>query len=147
MKKEPNYNLFLDDIRNPVDVFSYKNNAIYVDQEWVVVRNYVEFVDEITQRYMKGSLPQLVSFDHDLAKDHYEDMINPSYNDFGERTGYHCARWLIDFCIDTDSPLPNWLIHSMNPAGSANIKSLLQSFKCEYCGGEGYHKLSCPTNK
>jgi hypothetical protein len=146
MAKERTYNLFLDDIREPGEAFLYTQNSKYVDLEWVVVRNYPEFVNEISQRYINGELPELISFDHDLAKDHYEEMINPSYNDFGERTGYHCAKWLVDFCIDTDTALPNYLIHSMNPAGSANILSLLKSFECDYCGGRGYHKMSCSRN-
>lgn len=146
MERKRTYNLFLDDIRDPGDAFSYTQNSKYVDLDWVVVRNYPEFVDEISQRYIKGELPELISFDHDLAKDHYENMMNPDYNEFGERTGYHCAKWLVDFCIDTDTRLPEYLIHSMNPAGGANILSLLESFECDYCGGQGYHKMSCQRN-
>jgi hypothetical protein len=146
MTKERTYNLFLDDMREPGDAFLYRHDPKYVDLEWVVVRNYPEFVDEISQRYLKGELPKLISFDHDLAKDHYENMMNPDYNDFGERTGYHCAKWLIDFCIDTDTALPDFMVHSMNPVGGANIKSLLESYECDYCGGKGYHKMSCRRN-
>jgi hypothetical protein len=146
MTKERTYNLFLDDMREPSDAFSYTQDPAYVDKEWVVVRNYVEFVQEISERYLKNELPELISFDHDLADEHYQDMSNPDYNQFGERTGFHCARWLIDFCIDTDTMLPKYLIHSMNPVGKINIKSLLDSYECDYCGGKGYHKMSCKRN-
>ena len=146
MERKRTYNLFLDDIRDPSDPFTYTQNHKYVDLSWVVVRNYPEFVDEISQRYIKGELPELISFDHDLAGDPYQEMMTPSYNEFGERTGYHCAKWLIDFCIDTDTKLPEYLVHSMNPAGKENILSLLKSFECDYCGGQGYHKMSCQRN-
>jgi hypothetical protein len=48
---------------------------------------------------------------------------------FIEKTGYHCAKWLIYYCIDNHKELPQViLIHSMNPAGSINIKSLFDTY-------------------
>jgi hypothetical protein len=42
---------------------------------------------------------------------------------------YDCAKWLINYCIDNKKELPaEILIHSMNPVGSANIKSLFDSY-------------------
>jgi hypothetical protein len=144
---ERTYNLFLDDVRQPGEAFLYKHDSRYVDLEWVVVKSYPEFVDEISERYLKGELPELISFDHDLGHEEESiDMTTPDYNDFGERNGYHCAKWLIDFCIDKDTFLPKYLIHSMNPVGNKNILSLLKSFECDYCGGQGYHKMSCSRN-
>ena len=82
------YNLFLDDIRDPKNMIPgmevlykdgmliHRNNPdnFYYKHDWVVVRSYNEFVDYIT----KNGLPKLVSFDHDLAPEHYAYM--------GERT-------------------------------------------------------------
>lgn len=46
-----------------------------------------------------------------------------------EKTGYHCAKWLIDYCLDNNEELPKRVIvHSMNPYGSRNIKSLFDTY-------------------
>jgi len=48
---------------------------------------------------------------------------------FKEKTGYHCAKWLIDYCMDNEKELPKKIIvHSMNPYGSKNIKSLFDTY-------------------
>ena len=143
----PCYNLFLDDFRIPKDAFDYTKDHRYTERNWIIVHNYQEFVDTIVEKYMEGQLPELISFDHDLADEDPKDMTTPDYNDFGERTGYHCAKWLVDFCMDTDLKLPEYMVHSMNPVGKENILYLLQSFECDYCGGQGYHKMSCYLNK
>ena len=46
-----------------------------------------------------------------------------------EKTGLDCAKWLTEHCMDTKQKLPDFEIHSMNPAGGENIKSLLLNFK------------------
>ena len=129
----PFYHLFLDDDRLAKDAFEYTQNPLYADRKWHTVKTYEEFVDYVANMYAEDKLPLIISFDHDL----------------GDNTlsGYDCAKWLINFCIDTDSPLPICMVHSMNPVGKANIISLLKSFKCEYCEGEGYHKMSCVKSK
>lgn len=120
------YNLFLDDFRLPKDCFMYTGNKVYnLIDDWIIVRNYDEFINMIK---IKG-IPDLVSFDHDLSENHYEEQYNINYDDFEEKTGYHCAKWLIKYCIDNNNKLPqDILIHSMNPAGSKNIESLFQSY-------------------
>jgi hypothetical protein len=116
------YNLFLDDYRKPEDAFDYTNNQLYLIG-WVVVRNYEEFVKTILER----GVPEAISFDHDLADAHYESQQH--YDEYKEKTGYHCAKWFIDYCIDNEKELPaEILIHSMNPAGSLNIKSLFDTY-------------------
>ena len=117
------YNLFLDDFRDPQDSAFYKGLAIYNLVDWVIVRNYDEFVKYITEH----GIPDTISFDHDLASDHYDQQL--PYDQYTEKTGYHCAKWLIDYCIDNKKELPaTILIHSMNPAGSANIRSLFDTY-------------------
>jgi len=90
--------LFLDDIRNPENVTWIKLPSGH----WEIVRNYTEFCDHIT----KNGMPTFISFDHDLADEHYrQSMYNPDkhysnyYTDgtFKEKTGFHCAQWLIDY--------------------------------------------------
>jgi hypothetical protein len=110
------YKLFLDDFRKPADCYEYFKLPIYLDIDWVLVCNYCEFVNII----QNNGIPEIISFDHDI---YYEDY------DFPEKTGYDCAKWLIYYCIDNKLELPKEvLIHSMNAAGSANIKSLFESY-------------------
>jgi hypothetical protein len=128
MKK---YNLFLDDFRVPKDAFNYTHDTDFLKLEWVIVRSYKEFVEEITERYnFDGSFPGMIAFDHDLDDVHYEHTSgNIPYEDMKEKTGYHCASWLVDFCMDRSLQLPEYKVHSMNPAGKDNIQGLLSNFK------------------
>lgn len=109
------YMLFLDDERMPGDVtWVSLPSAVYR-----IVRSYDEFVDYIT----KNGVPSFVTFDHDLADQHY----NGNYND--ERTGYDCAKFLVDFCADNGVKFPDYQIHSMNPIGRTNIDSYIRNAK------------------
>ena len=119
------YFLFLDDIRQPEDAFTYTNNNLYVNKKWLVVRSYDEFIKFIQE----NGVPHTVSFDHDLADEHYTQEQVISYNSYKEKTGFDCATWLINYCMDNKLQLPTGiLIHSMNPVGSENIKSLFRTF-------------------
>jgi len=126
-----NYNLFLDDIRVPRNVYSYIHNPIYAMDEWIIVRNYDDFVKYIE----KNGMPEKISFDHDLSAEHYDPDLYGSetydevYDQFEEKTGYDCAKWLINYCIENKLDLPNEiLIHSMNITGGLNIKSLFDTY-------------------
>ena len=119
-----NYKLFLDDFRDPRDAFFYKGFPIYND-EWIVVRNYNEFVKTVEEL----GIPEAISFDHDLADVHYNKSSFDYNDETQEKTGYHCAKWLIYYCIDNKKELPAIiLVHSMNTAGSQNIWSLFNSY-------------------
>jgi hypothetical protein len=131
MEKNTKYCLFLDDVRMPKDVYEYTNNPIYLLDNWIIVRNYYAFIT-LTQNM---GIAAGYSFDHDLADEHYDKQIvkgqtyEQIYEMFNEKTGYHCAEWLIYYCIDNKKELPaTILIHSMNPAGSLNIKSLFDTY-------------------
>ncbi len=116
------YNLFLDDFRNPEVCFDYTYNQVYL-LGWTVVKNYDEFVKTVIEKGM----PQMLSLDHDLCDIHYAKQ--PPYDEDTEKTGYDCAKWLINYCMDNQLELPETiLIHSMNPVGSLNIKSLFDSY-------------------
>jgi len=106
------------------------DSVMYSREKWIVVRNYEEFVNYITN----NGLPYLISFDHDLADEHYDpSMYSGNYDDvaknFKEKTGMDCAKWLVDYCIDRSEKLPKYVIHSMNPVGAQNILSYLNNFK------------------
>lgn len=106
------YNLFLDDIRNP-------NKFLKDIRTWVVARSYNEFVKII----LKEGLPKFISFDHDLP------FQQPDVDYYKERTGYDCAKWLIEYCNANGLDIPKYQVHSMNVEGTKNIKSVLESYK------------------
>jgi hypothetical protein len=105
-------------------------SIIYGDPEWIVVKNYDQFVQAV--EYAGNNL-EIVSFDHDLADEHYDpnmhgsETYNQLYDTFEHKTGYDCAKWIIEYYQNKGWGLPQILIHSMNPAGTANIKSLFKN--------------------
>lgn len=124
------YKLFLDDKRNPVHCVTYMQarigikNPIYLQNDWLIARNYTSFVNTIESM----GLPEFISFDHDLADEHYKDLIDSgevNYNSYTEKTGYDCAKWLVGYCIDHKLSLPEIAVHSMNPVGTNNIINYL----------------------
>lgn len=108
--------LFLDDERMPIKVtwpvVEFNGGMVELPTTcWTVVRNYDEFVKHIQE----NGVPDWVTFDHDLAT---------------EKTGYHCARYLIEYCIDNKFPLPERIFfHTMNPIGRDKMHSLFISAK------------------
>lgn len=114
--------LFLDDIRYPIEVYYYTKQDMFLRKDWHIVRNYEQFVIRI----LENGLPDMISFDHDLADEHY---LQPDSQEFVERTGYDCAKWLVEYCMDNGADLPEFYCHSMNPVGKENIESLLKNFK------------------
>ena len=114
--------LFLDDIRNPEDVYRYTHQSVYLDENWAVVRTYEEFCEWITLNGMPG----FISFDHDLADENYLQGSTDT-----EKTGYDCAVWLVDYCLDHQLNCPPFYSHSMNPVGKAKIDGLVNQFNKE----------------
>ena len=123
------YNLFLDDFRTPSMAAAYvlpvEDRLQYRTEVWDVVKSYEEFGAHI----MKYGLPAKVSFDHDLADEHYNPDTWVEGYEYKEKTGYECAKWLIDYCIVEEVKLPLFYSHSMNPIGKERILSLLKNYK------------------
>lgn len=137
------YHLFLDDERLPGDVTWVRLPNV----PWQLVRNYDEFVETV----LEHGLPEFVTFDHDLADAHYAAMLeenessgpfkfwmpgdeeNPGMNlsfDYGtEKTGYDCAKWLVEHCMDNGLKYPAYEVHSMNPVGAERIRSYIENAK------------------
>lgn len=115
------YRLFLDDTRNPSDCYSYTKNKIYFE-DWSVVRNYNEFINCVEV----FGVPSIISFDNDLS-----DVKNDPKHI--ERTGYDCAKWLCEYCLDNKLIFPFYLIHSGNPVGKENIDIYIKNYQkhCE----------------
>lgn len=136
--------LFIDDYRMPIDCTTYMY-ARGVDceiyrQQWHVVRSHGQFVKFIED----NGMPDVISFDHDLAdvEELREDLPFEEWFDLSgnrEYTGMDCAKWLVERCMDTGERLPAYLVHSVNPAGRANIEGLLSGF-------ERYIKHETPEN-
>lgn len=122
------YNLFLDD--DPARI-PHKLSWIELPLvEWVIVRNYDDFVSTI----QREGIPERISFDHDLgdmAYKEYHRAINSdktvNYENIGEKTGFHAAKWLAELCIEKNIPIPQYYVHTLNPMGAMNIFSMLES--------------------
>ena len=131
------YNLFLDDIYNPLDILditlSDKDKDRYRKYKWIIAKSYDEFVEIVT----KKGIPSMVSFDHDLADEHWDlmcleenflkigDVVITDYDVFEVKTGYHAVEWLLEFCAKHNKYPQVILIHSQNPIGKKNIEGLL----------------------
>lgn len=114
--------LFLDDVRFPKDCLTIVNGnsidtQIYLNEIWAIVRSYNEFVAWIETH----GLPDFISFDHDLGL--------PEIPDMDEQNGMTCAKWLVDYCMDNDLSIPEYVVHSQNPVGKRNIELLLEFYK------------------
>lgn len=119
--------LYLDDVRTPT-------TTIQGFEPWHVVRSYEEFVNWITE----NGVPDLISFDHDLADEHMNDYYkqvlqqgyqHPDYENYREKTGLDCARWLAEHIQANNLQLKSVSVHSHNPVGATNIQSFVNGFK------------------
>ena len=117
--------LFLDDIRDPIHAYGYTNFGHFLTKEWDIVRNYDQFVDYIH----KNGLPIFIAFDHDLAEIHYGINFWDDHANNTEKTGYDCAKYVIEYCMNNNLKLPEFYVHSMNPVGKKNITELLNNYK------------------
>ena len=130
--------IFLDDYRFPMDCIPYMHSRIDLSnplndriyhQQWRVVKNYPEFVRCIKKH--KGNITH-VSFDHDLADEHYIQDDQESEIDYNselfqfdlKKTGYHAAIFLKELYEKKNIDLPIIFVHSMNPVGTQNILDL-----------------------
>jgi hypothetical protein len=135
--------IYLDDVRTPLP-----NPSTHDVPEWIVVRSYDEFVSKVEELGLETI--KLISLDHDLgdtAMSEYFNNVSPNYqldyNNIHEKTGYDCAKWLVNHFYDKN---PDWetlgrlqkksltinfptvLVHSANPIGSANIMGYINNF-------------------
>lgn len=113
-------NIFLDDVRTPED------------NDWLVVRNYDEFVKEVSIYGLESI--ESISFDHDLADINYNPLTGVESFEYYEKTGYDCAKWLVSHYYDMklgktgNSYFPQIYVHSANPVGSDNIVNYINNF-------------------
>lgn len=113
--------VYLDDIRTPVDA------------DWIVCRNYDEFVKKVDEIGLDNI--STISLDHDLGetaiREYFKNVTNNyvlDYNNIHEKTGYDCAKWLVDKSMEDNIDLPQITTHSANPIGSANIMGYINNY-------------------
>ncbi len=113
--------LYLDDIRTPND------------KEWIVVRNYEQFVSRINQHGLENI--EVISLDHDLGDsamveyyNNVKDNYTLDYNNISEKTGYDACKFIVNRSIETGIPLPQVYVHSANPIGSGNMMGYINNY-------------------
>jgi hypothetical protein len=116
------YRIYLDDVRTPIDI-----------DNWVIVRNYDEFVNKINEIGLANI--ELISLDHDLGDSAIEEWhtnvyhnYTLDYNNITEKTGMDCAKWLVEKWLD-GKPVCKVMIHSANAIGSANMMGLINNYR------------------
>ena len=117
------YNIYLDDVRTPMKTA----------MEWVVVRNYEEFVAKVTELGLENIA--LISLDHDLGDTAMEEWHRNVYHNYEldydnilEKTGMDCAKWLVEQWLN-GAPVCRVKIHSANAIGSGNMMGYINNYK------------------
>lgn len=86
-------------------------------------------------------LPDAICFDHDLGMEHikwyfenggHQTPPDPSKANFVLKTGYDCAKFLIEYCMKHELDLPPYAIQSANTVGKENIDMLLKNYIKHY---------------
>lgn len=121
------YRIYLDDVRTPI------NDPAFPETDWIVVRNYDEFVDKVTEIGLENI--HMISLDHDLGpsamREWHSNVYHNytlDYNNITEKTGYDCAKWLVEQWLD-GQPVVQVYTHSANAVGSANIMGYINNYK------------------
>lgn len=127
--------IWLDDDRSPFLNNWLRYSPIEEPYEVFWLKSYDEFVEYIS----KNGIPDAICFDHDLGNKIDPDADLMFYNgeissfsllsyDNDEKTGYDCAKWLVEYCLDNNLMIPLYSIQSMNSVGKKNIDDLLKNF-------------------
>ena len=122
--------IYLDDVRTPI---SPNNEWVDGVEEWTVVRSYDEFVKTVTEIGLENI--EVISLDHDLGdsamKEWHTNVYHNyklDYNNITEKTGYDCAKWLVEQWMD-GKPIVDVYTHSANAIGSANIMGYVNNYR------------------
>lgn len=133
--------IWLDDGRDPhEDNWLVFSPIAHTEVVWVVS------YDEFTAWINKNGLPDGICFDHDLGYS-WPDIKNKTikkmllalpdieteqgmFNPYVilEKSGMDCAKFVVEYCLDYNLPLPKYNIQSGNTRGKANIDGLFKSF-------------------
>lgn len=120
------YKVYLDDERTPIE------------NDWVIARNYDEFVEVIRNLGLKNI--EVISLDHDLddsaIKEYYANAKpnnTLNYENILEKTGMDCCKFLVEESMETGIILPQIYLHTSNPVGRVNMMSLINNY-LKSCG-------------
>jgi hypothetical protein len=111
------YKIYLDDVRTPVE------------GDWIVVRNYDEFVEKVSEIGLENI--KLISLDHDLGDTAMQEWHRNVYHNYEfilEKTGMDCVKWLIEQWMD-GSPIVEVAVHSANAIGAANMMGYINNYR------------------
>ena len=127
--------LWLDDIRNPYKdrwLFDYAPEYVSDENNVIWAKSFKDFTEWI----LLNGLPNKIAFDHDLGEDVAKGKVADGMSKRQARiqkretmSGFDCAKWLVEYCIDYDVDLPKWVIQSANPVGKENIDGLLSNYR------------------
>ena len=94
---------------------------------------YDEFVAKVNEIGLENI--ELISLDHDLGdsamKEWHTNVYHNyklDYNNITEKTGYDCAKWLVEQWMD-GKPIVDVYTHSANAIGSANIMGYINNYR------------------
>lgn len=117
-------NLFLDDMRVPGDVTWVALPRLPKGEDWLIIRSHKEFCAVLDDLALSDHQIKRVAFDHDLSDEHYgEDYSNAN-------TGYDSALYLAQVLIDTGWPIPEYVVHSLNPTAKGRIDGAINDVRC-----------------
>lgn len=124
--------LWLDDVRNPEE----GDWLVFSPLEPPFCTVWVKTYNEFTSYIASNEMPDGICFDHDLGmvvalKARAKGMSKRQSRRLKqqEKSGYDCAKWLVDYCMTKGIRLPLYNIQSANPVGKENIRSLLENYK------------------
>jgi len=118
--------IYLDDVRTPT-------GRGVEGLDWIVVRNYDEFVSKVEEIGFDDI--ELISLDHDLGESAMKEWhtnvytnYELNYDNITEKTGYDCAKWLVDKWMEGKDVFDVYT-HSANAIGSANIMGYINNYR------------------
>lgn len=120
--------IYLDDVRTP-----FPNPSTHDAPEWIVVRNYEEFVQKVNEIGLENI--ELISLDHDLGDSAMKEWLHGvvrnyeiNYDNITEKTGMDCVKWLVNQWMD-GKPLVDVMVHSANAVGAANMMGYINNYR------------------
>ncbi len=120
--------IYLDDVRTPLP-----NSSTHEAPEWIVVRNYEEFVQKVNEIGLENI--ELISLDHDLGDSAMKEWLHGvvrnyeiNYDNITEKTGMDCVKWLVNQWMD-GKPIVDVMVHSANAVGAANMMGYINNYR------------------
>lgn len=137
--------IWLDDLRDPTtnEWIEWISINVLFDKQlrkvstWDSVKKimWLKNYDEFIKWIKDNDLPWAICFDHDLGSDIAREKVANGMSKSqarkekkGTKTGFDCAKWLVEYCMDNKKSIPIYAIQSANVPGRENIDGLLQGF-------------------